>query len=167
MSLTLYLDVSTFHIGTEYIFKCHYYSHSLRCIYFSHRYQLQAFQNLDKRLHNTLYLYFPHSSIMKSLSPTLCNQILSLLDKGPPAYQISSSTSVHTSTVTILLYPSISSHTPSLFPLSTLTTHTLVHKVIGHSHMCHITHHTHSHHGLPHHDIIHDSHSLSIISSKI
>jgi hypothetical protein len=64
-------------------------------------------------------------------------------------------------------YPSTSSHTPSLFPSPTsINTHTHS-QVIGHSHTCHITHHTHSHHGLHHHDIIHDSHSLSMTSSKI
>jgi hypothetical protein len=64
-------------------------------------------------------------------------------------------------------YPSTSSHTPSLFPSSTSTnTHTHS-QVIGHSHTCHITHHTLSHHSLHHHDITHDSHSLSMTSSKI
>jgi hypothetical protein len=46
--------------------------------------------------------------------------------------------------------------------------HTHTHsQVIGHSHTCHITHHTHSHHGPHYHDIMHDSHSLSMTSSKI
>jgi hypothetical protein len=48
-------------------------------------------------------------------------------------------------------------------------THTLIHKssvTVAHV-TCHITHHTHSHHSLHHHDIIHDSHSLSMTSSKI
>jgi DNA-directed RNA polymerase specialized sigma54-like protein len=39
---------------------------------------------------------------MKSLSPTLCNQTLSLLDKSLSVHQISSSTGVHTSTISRL-----------------------------------------------------------------
>jgi hypothetical protein len=72
-----------------------------------------------------------------------------------------------TPSVTIFSISNTLSHTPSLFPSSTSTnTHTHS-QDISHSHTCHITHHTHSHHGPPHHDIIHDSHSLSMTSSKI
>jgi Transposase len=39
---------------------------------------------------------------MKSLSPTLYNQILSLLNKDLSAYQIPSSTGIHTSTISRL-----------------------------------------------------------------
>jgi hypothetical protein len=69
--------------------------------------------------------------------------------------------------VTIFSISNTSSPTPSLFPSSILTnTHTHS-QVISHSHTRHITHHTHSHHGPHHHDIIYDSHSLSMTSSKI
>jgi hypothetical protein len=72
-----------------------------------------------------------------------------------------------TTTVTIFPYPTYHHPPPHLFPLSILTnTHTRS-QDISHSHTCHITHHTCSHHGLHHHDIIHDSHSLSMTSSKI
>jgi hypothetical protein len=52
------------------------------------------------------------------------------------------------------------------FHIQHIITHTHS-QVIGHSHTHHITHLTLSHHGLHHHDIIHDSHSLSMTSSKI
>jgi hypothetical protein len=58
-------------------------------------------------------------------------------------------------------------HTPLIISFIYINhTHTRS-QVIGHSHMCHITHHTLSHHGLHHHDIMHDSHSLSMTSFKI
>jgi hypothetical protein len=58
-------------------------------------------------------------------------------------------------------------HTPLIISFIYINhTHTRS-QVIGHSHTCHITHHTLSHHGLHHHDIIHNSHSLSMTSSKI
>jgi hypothetical protein len=63
---------------------------------------------------------------------------------------------------------SISKHIITHSLIISFIDHTHTHsQVIGHSHTCHITYHTHSHHSLPNYDIIHDSHSLSMTLSKI
>jgi Transposase len=66
---------------------------------------LLIFPNKTKSSHIIIHyqgIKVPHSSIIKSLSPTLYNQILLLLDKGLSAHQIFSSTGVHTSTISRL-----------------------------------------------------------------
>jgi hypothetical protein len=65
------------------------------------------------------------------------------------------------------LYPSTLSAYPLIISFIYINhTHTCS-QVIGHYHTCDITHYTHSCHSLYHHDIIHNSHSLSMTSSKI